>query len=83
MGEKVCGKCSKVRTEVQKRHNAQTTITTVNFIMGDLVLIRSTRGRGNKLSTILTRPMQIVEARSDLVIVVDTLRKDNQEVVGV
>lgn len=71
----------KRRTQAQRRHNALTRVTPVNFAIGDYVMVRSTRGRQHKLSSRWVGPMRIVEARSDLVYEVENLTRTRNETV--
>lgn len=63
------------RTNAQRFHNAKSKVVPENVHIGDYVTIYPARIRRHKLNVGWIGPMRIIEAKSDLVIVVEDGRK--------
>lgn len=61
------------RTHAQKVHDALTKVTHVNFLIGDFVMVCSTRGCPHNLASKLIGPIRIIAARSELAYEVEIL----------
>lgn len=83
MHKEVAASSLRVWTNAQKLHNARIGVMPVNVQIGDFELIWPNKSRRQKLSSEWVGPMTIIDAKSDLVLVVESLFRSERQTAHV
>lgn len=79
----IAGLGSKSRKRSISKHNEKTNVLAVNFKVGDWVLVSRARMATHKLSFIWRGPYRIVECKSDLIYIVESMNRSHKETIHI